>query len=222
MKARFIKKEPVNSTVTTFYFEPLEPIHYIAGQFTELRLPHESADDRKDKRWFTLSSAPTDTLLSLTTRLNNSGSTFKNKLVNLKPGTEVSLAAPMGDFVLPKLASVPLVFVAIGIGITPYRSIIAELQATGEQRDIQLIHSVRSLDDTMFGEIFQQLEDRFYLTPEDSAPLTGELIMKLTKPTSKHYIYVAGPEQIVERIIAELEDEGISRRHMYTDFFQGY
>ncbi len=223
MKARFVKKESVNATVASFYFEPSQPIHYVAGQFTELHLPHESADARKDKRWFTLSSAPHEDLLCITTRLNDTASSsFKKALIELPLGSEVSLAAPMGDFVLPKLASLPLIFVAIGIGITPFRSILADLQATGEQRDIQLIHSIRSLEDSMFGDVLGELGEHCHIATENDTQLTGTLITQLTQPSSDHYIYIAGPEHTVERVITELEEQGIPRRHIYTDFFQGY
>lgn len=221
MKARFVKKESVNATVASFYFEPQQPIHYTAGQFTELHLPHESADDRKDKRWFTLSSAPHEDLLCITTRLNDAASSsFKKALAELPIGAEVSLAAPMGDFVLPKLTSVPLIFLAIGIGITPYKSIVSDLLAHGEYRDIQLLHSVRNTNDAMFSGTFQKLGNAYHVIADDS--LRVQHIIDTTHPSPDHYIYVAGPEQVVEQIIEELEKFGIQRRHIFTDFFQGY
>jgi len=90
----------------TFYFRPEQPLSYTAGQFTELTIPHKRPDERGLKRWFTLSSSPTSELLSITTKFNNDkSSSFKKALFGLKPGAELTMAEPMGDFVLPKLLS---------------------------------------------------------------------------------------------------------------------
>src|SRR6185369_15796787 len=103
----------------SFWFRPERPVDYIAGQFTEIYLPHSGADSRGERRWFTLSSSPTDALVSITTQfIPTEGSTFKKELFGLRPGAALKLADPMGDFVLPKDPSIPLLFIAGGLGIT--------------------------------------------------------------------------------------------------------
>ena len=98
MKARFHHSDKVNETVTTFWFEPEQRMHYTAGQFTELTLPHDQPDERGIKRWFTLSSSPTQELVSITTRYagDDKSSSFKKTLFALEPGAEVSMAEAMG------------------------------------------------------------------------------------------------------------------------------
>jgi ferredoxin-NADP reductase len=143
--------------IRTFFFKPEKPVHYTAGQFTELTLPHDSPDDRGIRRWFTLSSSPTDELLSITTRFTpDTGSSFKNALFALEPGTVVQMADAMGDFVLPKLIQTPLIFVAAGIGITPFHSILTWLTATGEKRPIKLLYAVHEEDDIIFQDTFEK------------------------------------------------------------------
>ncbi len=149
------KNEAAN--IKTFYFRPERPVSYTAGQYTELHIPHEHPDKRGSKRWFTLSSAPTDELLAITTKYaSDKSSSFKKTLFKLQPGAELHMADPMGDFVLPKLIQTPLVFVAGGIGITPYHSILRWLHATHEQRPIKLLYGVRSEDEIIFQETFHK------------------------------------------------------------------
>ncbi len=126
MKAIFDHAKDEASNIRTFYFRPEKPAHYTAGQYTELALPHPHPDKRGGRRWFTLSSSPTEDLLSITTKYagDDDTSSFKRTLFKLKPGSEVHMADPMGDFVLPKLIQTPLVFVAGGIGITPFHSML--------------------------------------------------------------------------------------------------
>src|ERR1700722_16878985 len=144
MQVFFDHSAPEADNIKTFYFRPEKPVHYTAGQFIELTIPHKNPDKRGIKHWFTLSSPPTDELLSITTKFaGDQSSSFKKALFKLKPGTELRMADPMGDFVLPKLIQTPLIFVAGGIGITPFHSMLSWLAATGEVRPIKLLYAVR-------------------------------------------------------------------------------
>src|ERR1035437_6534264 len=110
MKAVLTRRHHESDNIISFWFEPEKPMNYLAGQFIEINLPHPSSDDRGVKRWFTLSSSPSDApLVSITTKFNDKSSSFKAALKNLKPGDMVDMSEPMGDFVLPKDPSIPLV-----------------------------------------------------------------------------------------------------------------
>src|SRR5258708_897456 len=117
--------KPVGQNVKTFWFQPPKGFTYTAGQFIELYIPHDNPDERGIKHWFTLSSSPTEPLISITTKYaGKKSSTFKQHLFVLKPGAELYAVEPMGDFVLPQDKSIPLIFVAGGIGVTPFRSMV--------------------------------------------------------------------------------------------------
>jgi ferredoxin-NADP reductase len=80
MQVHFSHSKPVNKHTSTFYFASQKPFHYLAGQFTEISLPHAHPDNRGTKRWFTLSSSPTEELLAITTApLKNHFSTKKKE-----------------------------------------------------------------------------------------------------------------------------------------------
>jgi glycine betaine catabolism B len=229
MVVTFVKSERVAQNTTSYFFQPESPYRFIAGQFLELTVPHSTMDDRGDKRWFTISSSPSDELISITTAtFGDASSSFKRELMSLQAGAKATVSLPMGDFVLPKDESIPLIFVAGGIGITPFKSIVSELQYRQQKRDITLLHVAHTQHEFSFHDQMQSaLEQRYIpITTHDYArghhKLSAELVIDRTAPTDAHYIYVSGPEPLVETLSDELARHNIQRNHIFTDFFHGY
>ena len=205
---------------------------YTAGQYTELYLPHDHPDSRGEKRWFTLSSAPGHDLVSITTKYagDDKSSTFKKTLFDLKPGAEVQLAEAMGDFVLPKSSSIPLVFVAGGIGLTPFHSIFEWLAEHNEHRDIRFLYGVRNEDEIIFDDTFRRAGIHATIVVSEPSEawggergrLTAEMILGLSQPTPDTLIYMSGPEPMVETLEKDLQTAGIKKHQIVGDFFPGY
>jgi ferredoxin-NADP reductase len=219
------------SNITTFFFKPEKPVYYTAGQYIELTVKHPRPDARGIKHWFTLSSSPTDELLTITTKFaGDKSSSFKRTLFKLKPGIELTMSDPMGDFVLPKLIQTPLVFVAGGIGTTPFLSMLSWLTATGEQRPIKFLYGVRSEDEIIFQDTFAKAEVQpTIVVGEPSAAwggergrLTAELILGLEKPTEDTLIYVSGPEPMVQALARDLHKAGLAKSQVVSDEFPNY
>ena len=231
MKATFHHSEPEAPNIRTFYFVPQEPMQYTAGQYTRLTLDHTHADDRGIRRWFTLSSSPTDEYLTITTKMTpKTGSTFKKALFKLKEGTEVDMASPMGDFVLPKLIQTPLIFVAGGIGITPFHSMFRYLTYIDEKRPIQFIYGVRSEDEIIFQKDMDDAGIHATIVVSEPSPawggergrITAEMIIGLKQPDDDTLIYLSGPEPMLEALEEDLKKHGIKGDQIVTDFFPGY
>lgn len=217
--------------IRIFYFKPERQLDYTAGQFIELTLKHKNPDDRGQKRWFTLSSSPTEELLSITTKwADEKQSSFKKALWELKPGDELEMSEAMGDFVLPKLIQTKLVFVAGGIGITPFHSIMSWLKDVNEERSIKLLHAVRNEDEIVFQDTFN--EAGLHVTTIVSNPssawggergrLDAEKIIGLTEPDEDTLIYVSGPEPMTESLEKDLKKAGIKPAQLVLDFFPNY
>ncbi|HSX36026.1 MAG TPA: FAD-dependent oxidoreductase [Patescibacteria group bacterium] len=215
--------EALGSGAITLWFKPEHPLRYDAGQFTQIYLPHE-ADDRGQHRWFTLSSAPTEPELAITTRFAASkGSTFKQRLLALKPGDTLKLADPMGDFVLPKDTSTPLVLVAAGMGITPVRSMIKYLHDRGERRTINIIYAISKPEDAMFTDLLREYGASVVVfVTEQTGPLTAPWILKLAGYREQALYYLSGPEALVEKLSVGLQDVGVDKQHIVADLFPGY
>lgn len=218
--------------IRTFFFRPEKPVYYTAGQFAEWTLKHPRPDSRGIKRWFTISSSPTDEFLSITTKFagKDKSSSFKKALLGLQPGAEIKMSDPMGDFVLPKLIQTPLVFVAGGIGLTPFHSMLSWLAATNEKRPIKMLYGLRTEDEIVFQETFDKSGVQPTITVSqpsaawggERAPLSAKLILGLEKPSEDTLIYVSGPEPMVETLEKDLKKAGIKKRQLVLDFFPNY
>lgn len=225
MNVVFDNSEAVAPGIKTFWFKPERPVRYTAGQFTELYLPHQPADSRGQRRWFTLSSSPTEELLAITTKFApTDGSSFKQQLATLQPGTPLQLADPMGDFVLPKDPSIPLLFVAAGLGITPVRSMVKWLQDTSQQRDIHLIYTATNTKELAFQPLFNDYGLQLTtIIPQDNAKrLNAARVLELAAPSSAALIYISGPEAMVETLTQDLQTKGIPPHRLIGDYYPGY
>ena len=232
MQVTFDHVEEEAGNIRTFFFRPDQPVHYTAGQFTELTIPHENPDERGIRRWFTLSSPPGRDYLTITTKYagDEHSSTFKKALFNLKPGIELKAAEPMGDFVLPKLVQTPLIFVAGGIGVTPFHSMFEWLADSKETRPIKFLYAVRSEDEI----IFQPTFDRAGIHPTivvsepsdawggERGRLDAEMVLGIEQPSDDALIYISGPEPMVDGLKKDLKQHGVNHRQLVTDDFPNY
>jgi ferredoxin-NADP reductase len=230
MKVTFVRSQAEAENITTFYFKPERPVYYTAGQFAEWTMKHPKPDSRGVKRWFTISSSPTEELVTITTKFADKPSSFKATLRNMKPGDEILMSDPMGDFVLPKLIQTPLIFVAGGIGVTPFHSILSWLTATKETRPIKLIYGVNNEDEIIFQETFAKagftptivVKNASAAWGGERGELSAELIMGLAEPSDDALVYVSGPEPMVEKLEKDLKNTGLRSSQFVGDFFPNY
>lgn len=240
MRARFVSAKPENisGTIISFYFKPQAAYRYEAGQYTSLTISHPNADNRGQSRTMTLSSAPDDNLLRITTRIDRSDqSSYKHALLALKPGSEVTVTDAMGDLVLPLDTSLPLTFVAGGVGIASYIGMIRHLLGHGEQRDITLMYALRDPSDSIFHKDFKKygalagLKSVLYMStgsPHNSWPgshrnrrLQAADIVQSSQPNAQ--IYLSGSESMVESLRRNLQSTyGIPQYRLVFDYYDGY
>lgn len=231
MQIKLDHTEVVAKNIQTFWFEPEKPVGYVAGQFIEMYLPHDNADARGQKHWFTLSSSPTEKLISVTTKhATDRVSTFKQHLFGLEPGAIITVSEPMGDFVLPKDTALPLVFVAGGIGITPMRSMVKWLLDSGEKRPIRLVYGVKTSEEAAFVGLFEAYGAKMDTVVSEpslgwsgrTGHLSSQLILELAGSSSEQLVYVSGPEPMTEALEAGLLASGVGKEKLVLDFFPGY
>lgn len=232
MRVVFDHSQDESANIRTFYFKPEKPVYYTAGQFAEWTLQHDNPDDRGIRRWFTISSSPTEEFVTITTKFagTDKSSTFKRALFSLRPGEELLMSDPMGDFVLPKLIQTPLVFVAAGIGITPFHSILSWLADTGEKRPIKLLYGVHGEDEIIFQDTFDKAEQHATIVVSEPSEawggerghLSAELIVGLEKPADDALVYVSGPEPLIEKLENDLKRKGLKKHQLVLDSFPNY
>jgi ferredoxin-NADP reductase len=220
-QGRFVKQ----GNVTRFVFSPAAPLTWTPGQYLHYTLPHDNADDRGEERWFTISSAPFEKDIWITTRIaEEHGSSFKQKLLSLSPGETIEAGEPEGDFTLGELDK-EYIFVAGGIGITPMRSILNQLHHDGKDFRIELLYANRDEASIAFKdelEAISQAHEGFNITyftgtTIDQAALAAAAA-KCTDPT----FYVSGPEPMTEAFKETLDQMGVDEAHAKFDYFPGY
>lgn len=221
---QLVKKEKFGPNIMGFWFKPSPKRQFIPGQFLNYTLPHKRADLRGTRRFFSISSSPTEDNILLTTKFAEKSSSFKNALRALQRGDELTATRPEGDFVMPDDLTRPLVFVAGGIGVTPYRSMIKYLLDKNEKRPITLIYGARTKEEFVFKDIFSQAEKSLDLKTVyiEGEPITTELIRQNAADFKKALIYVSGPEPMVRALLTQLRKAGAHSKNLRHDYFPGY
>lgn len=226
MKLTLKEKKQETPDVVTFIFESETNISWQAGQFLHYTLRHQPTDSRGSERWFTISSAPYEGNPQITTRFTqSSGSSFKNSLKDLKVGAEIEAEGPEGDFTLNN-PDKDYVFIAGGIGITPFHSILKQLDHEGKRLSINLIYANKSEDNIPFKKELEQLASRH---PEFKINLVIEperidekKIRQLIPDLSQSIFYVSGPEPMVDSLGKTLTSMGVRGENLKQDWFPGY
>lgn len=231
------RKDEIADGTTAFYFEKPQDFHYKAGQHVNITLldPPET-DDKGNTRIFTLASAPHEPYLMIATRIRDTA--FKRVLKNMEPGTPIKIDGPLGSFVLhPELAR-PAIFLAGGIGITPFRSILTQAVYDNLPQRLYLFYSNRRPEDTAFLRELVMLEmenKNFKLVntmtdmEKSSAPWDGErgyidngMITKYTENTKDSIYYIAGPPAMIFAMKELLTGQGVDEGNIRYDNFFGY
>ncbi len=227
MNLMLINKVSRSSDVISFYFKPQSPITWEAGQFMYFTLSHSNPDDRGISRYFTISSAPFEENIMITTRFVSEGSSsFKNALLSLEIGQDISALPPKGEFVIGDLSK-SYVLIAGGIGITPFRSILLDLNYRKKLQSIEiyLLYSNRNNEIVFKGEFDNLAKEnlnfklRYIISPEIC---NADLIRStITDYTEKIY-YISGPVNMVKAIEDILTSIGLTEDKVKQDYFPGY
>ena len=225
MKLNLVERKSESPNIESFFFKPSQPFSWKAGQFLHYVLHHEPTDKRGSDRWFTIASALFEDVIMLTTRFTEGkGSSFKQALKNLKIGDSIEFSSLGGEFVI-KDPNAEYVFIAGGIGITPFRSILKELDHGNQSTHIILLYANRDQNILFKDEIEEIAQNNpnfkihYVFSPEriDERKIR-ELIPDINRPT----FYVSGPEPMVESLGKTLKSMGVQTDHLKQDWFPGY
>ena len=230
---KFVKKELVAKDTYSLWFEPFKKFDFIPGQFLEWTLAHEKNDSRGVRRFFTIASSPTEPLIRLVTKDNAKPSTFKKALLNLNRGDEIVVSGLEGDFVLPSKDD-KFVFIAGGVGITPYLSITKYLLDSKIKKNIVLLLANKTPDEIAFQEEFKAVEQiglkTINVVTEDPTSnwtgpkgfITKEIIEQNIPDYADRLFYISGPEPMVMAYEKMLSKMGVSKNRVKRDYFPGY
>lgn len=225
----------IASDAYDFIFIPDRRFSFSPGQYLEWTLSHRFSDDRGNRRYFTIASSPTEHDVRIGVKFYNPPSTFKRALVTMKAGDVISASQLAGEFVMPKDKSRKLVFIAGGIGITPFRSMIQYMLDSKESRSIALFYSNKKAEDIAYKEIFDRSQKElgikivYLLTGEPgpisgmyTEPLSAEIIAREVPDYHERIFYISGPHSMVETFEKILHEMGIPGHRIKVDYFPGF
>jgi len=234
---QFISRAQVAKDTYTFYFKRPADFEFIPGQYNRWTLPITATDGRGSSRFFTISSSPlVKDKLTITTKIIQSD--FKKALLNLKENDEIKIFGPMGNFILEETNTKPKIFIAGGIGITPYHSMITYAAEKNLMIPLTLFVSFSTPEEMVFfdelkkiGEEHNNIKIVYTVTkPENSQiPWIGE-IGRISEMLIKKYVpdivdtlfYVVGPPPMEEATTKMLKDMKIEEENILTEAFTGY
>jgi ferredoxin-NADP reductase len=205
----FVAKRLIGSQLYEFDFLPSQRFTFLPGQYLEWTIDPVHADSRGNRRYFTIASSPTETEVKLGIKIGEKHSSFKQHL---------------------------LVFIAGGIGITPFRSMAKYLTDTKEKRDITLFYACSNGNDFIYQNTFEAaqaigMKTIYVIThtevvPKDWAGETGRLdadmLQKHLSHCTDYHYYLSGPNAMVESYGKLLSELGVPRSQITTDYFPGF
>lgn len=220
-----------------FIFKTDRRFTFKPGQYLEWTLGHNKPDSRGNRRYFTITSSPTEDEIRMGVKFYEHPSSFKQSLISMQKDDIIIASQLAGDFVLPKDRNKKLVFIAGGIGITPFRSMIKYLLDTHEKRSITLFYSNKTEQDIAYRDIFSKAEnelgikvvynltDLSRISPSwlGKKGVINEQTIRAEAPDYQDRIfYLSGPRSMVVAFEKVLKRMGIERRHIKIDFFPGF
>lgn len=243
-RSKLIDRHEVAENTMAFQFDKPPEWSFKAGQFLDITLLNPPETDAEgNTRGFSISSAPYEPNIMVTTRLRDTA--FKRVLKSMALDSEVKIEGPFGNLTLHNIATRPAVLLAGGIGITPFRSIVMNAARKKLPHRIFLFYSNRRPEGAAFLEELQALEQQnpnYKLvatmtgTEKSTRAWKGEvglinhqLLDRYLKPAASPewysaapIYYIAGPPQMVRDLQTMLTSAGVDSDDIRIEEFSGY
>ena len=234
---KLVSRQDVAERTTAFRFEKPPNWTFKAGQYLEMTLLEPSETDAEgNTRAFSMASAPHEDTLMVATRMRDTA--FKRVLKRMPLGSAVKIEGPSGDLTLHNDVTRTAVFLAGGIGITPFRSIVFRAAKEKLPHRIFLFCSNRRPEDAPFLGELQALEKenanyKLIASMTEMAkshrPWNGEtglideeMLARYLKDAISPIYYVAGPPEMVKGLCTTIAEAGVDDHNIRAEEFAGY
>jgi ferredoxin-NADP reductase len=220
-----------------FQFEKPKDFVFKAGQYIDLTLLSSRPGSSNGlTHTFSIASSPSDAEILVTTRMRST--VFKQALSLLPLGSKVKIEGPMGSFSLHNNTSRPAVFLAGGIGIAPFLSMLSYATRQKQHHPIILFYANRYLEDAAFIDALWKLEranPRFRFVPTltrmannigrwkgKTGHISAEMLLTQVGTVRGPIYYIAGPPTMVAAVRRSLIEVGADEDDIRTEEFAGY
>lgn len=234
-KLKLIDRQEVARGTIVFIFEKPEGLTFTPGQYAGFTLINPTETDAAGiTRRFSLLHTPDENYISFATRIQSSA--YKRVLNSLPTGSEIKFAGPTGNFVLHDDLSVPAVFIAGGIGITPFYCMIKHATRHNIARDMILFYGNNTPTDAAFISELQEMQQqnpRFKMVATmanvnggdwngETGFITHTMIKKHISDINAPMYYICGSPAMVTTLQETLAEMGIDEDRIKVEDFPGY
>ena len=221
---RLERVDTIANNVVELVLSPLgKPLDYIAGQFVYLTPFDKSlTHGYREEHPYTLSSAPGEATLRIAIKDLGDAS---RAIQTITPGSELAVEGPYGDFFPRTTRAAPELWIAGGIGVTPFLGRLRHLAATGERADVHMVYCVQDEARAIFIQEIRQLMEQidgahlslhfFY----QQGPLNSTFLDAEVADFRQRRAYICGPLPLIENAKSLLLREGVSQTNITTEEF---
>lgn len=246
------------AVLTWFYHKTVRPflnkgsrwkvisVKKVAGNIVELRIGNHndrllrsragqyayfsfiSKDCGNEEHPFTITSLPERSEVSIIVKQLGD---YTRRLENVQPGVTALIDGPYGKFVPPE--GVPCLFIAGGIGITPFIPITGNKKINGETAPVILIWSVRNSEELFCKDIFETIQSESpwftfnsVVTKNSNGQTSGNRIDKtlISSLVDKNlftelHVYICGPASLRTAMTTLLKNMGVKGNRIHSERF---
>lgn len=220
-----------------FKFLPDQKLNFAPGQYLEWTLSHRNPDSRGNRRYFTIASSPKRDTFEIGVKISDNSSSYKRALLSMSPGDKLFASHLSGDFTLNQTINEKTVFIAGGIGITPFKSMAEYLIDSKQKKDIVLFYACAAPSEFVYKDVFDKagystgLRTVYVVTKPEKAPknwagragrITEDMIKQDVPDYKDRKFYISGPNSMVQTYKELLANLGVAKNKIVTDYFPGF
>lgn len=217
----------LSPTIYDFVFATNFPVKFAPGQYMEFTYEHPKVDSRGNRRYLSLANSPTESEIRVGVKFENPPSSYKRNLFSIGPSEKIVASQLIGDFTMPTDKSAKLVFIAGGIGVTPYRSMLKYLIDSGEKRDIILVYTARNPDDFVYKDVISDAQNKLgikaiYHETGREGHISANYLAQIVPDYHDRTFYLSGSRGMVKGFEETLKIMGIPATKIVKDYFPGF
>ena len=227
------KKVPESELITSFYLKPADESKlpaFMPGQYVTVRLT-VNGEQYLVNRQYSLTNEANDEYYRISVKREALASNYLHDFVN--EGDQIELTAPAGDFTLDLQDERPIHFIAGGVGVTPFMSMLHTLANKQPNRQVTLMHAVKNTKVQSFRDEIQSLKEilsnltivNYYSEDSEGMP-SNSIVGQITEEALRASItdrdaiyYICGPEPFMQFVITTLEKLGVKDEQIKYEFF---